>query len=359
MNKVTKQSEFSRTKYNEAKMGAYYTDTDHCEWISKILDFPNEEVCCLEPSIGNAEAILAVTGKNKEERKNIKIFGVELNGDAYVEVRQRKEVLVCLKADFLNDVIISQHAFSFVFMNPPYGRNADGERYEMMFLRKVIPYLTKEAVMVVVIPYYVASEDDFCRKWCRSFDTLHIYRFHEKEYQKYKQIVLIGRKREYESTEEDVKEQKMRLTEDRLQVLPTDYSGEKVSIPKSSEKNVGEFMNRIFDAEEAGKMIEKSPLQEMILEKIWVPPYIIDNLGRPPIIPSEGHMYLLAVSGAGQGLVGKEENKDMHLQRGTSKVMKKSEIVTDEDGSQKEVVTSYPQINFNLIEADGTIKTLQ
>ena len=90
MNKVTKQSEFSRTKYNEAKMGAYYTDTDHCEWISKILDFPNEEVCCLEPSIGNAEAILAVTGKNKEERKNIKIFGVELNGDAYVEVRQRK-----------------------------------------------------------------------------------------------------------------------------------------------------------------------------------------------------------------------------------------------------------------------------
>ena len=41
--------------------------------------------------------------------------------------------------------------FLFVFMNPPYGRNADGERYEMMFLRKVIPYLTKEAVMVVVI----------------------------------------------------------------------------------------------------------------------------------------------------------------------------------------------------------------
>ena len=114
----------------------------------------------------------------------------------------------------------------------------------------------------------MASEDDFCREWCRSFDTLSIYTvFILKEYQKYKQIVLIGRKREYESTEEDVKEQKMRLTEDRLQVLPTDYSGEKVSIPKSSEKNVGEFMNRIFDAEEAGKMIEKSPLQEMILEK--------------------------------------------------------------------------------------------
>ena len=33
--------------------------------------------------------------------------------------------------------------------------------------------------------------------------------------------------------------------------------------------------------------------------------------------------------------------------------------MTDENGKLKEIETSYPQINFNLIEADGKITTLQ
>lgn len=359
MNKITKQSEFSRTKYNQAKMGAYYTDKEHCEWISRFLDFPEDEVCCLEPSIGNAEAILTVTGKKREERNNIKIFGVELNEDTCKEVGRQQGVELCLKADFLNDVIISQHTFSFVFMNPPYGKMGDGGRYEVAFLKKVIPYLTKEAVMVAVIPRYVAVTDDFCMEWCASFDMLHLYRFHEKEYQKYQQVVLIGGKKEGSDKLKEAEKLKLRLKEDNLELLPPDYNGEKVRIPKSAEKNIEEFMNRIFDVAGAGKTVEKSPLQEMVLEKLMIPPYVIDNLGRPPIIPSEGQMYLLAVSGAGQGLVGKEENKDLHLQRGVSKMMKRSEFVTDENGNMKEVEISYPQINFNLIEADGNIRTLQ
>lgn len=194
MGGITKQSEFSRIKYNQAKMGSYYTELEHCRWISRFLEFPDDEVCCLEPAIGNAEAVLAVTGKEKEERKNVKIFGVELNGDTYGAVSGNPGVDFCLKADFLNDVVISQKAFSFVFMNPPYGKKGDGERYETAFLKKAVPYMAKE--------------------------------------------------------------------------------------------------------------------------KIFVQPYIVDNLGRPPVIPSEGQMYLLAVSGAEQGIVGKEENKDIHLQRG-------------------------------------------
>lgn len=359
MSKVTKQSEFSRTKYNEAKMGAYYTDTEHCIWISRFLDFPEDEVCCLEPSIGNAEAVLAVTRKKKDERSNIKIFGIELNGDTCEEVNKRQEIEVCLKADFLNDVIISHHAFSFVFMNPPYGKKEDGERYETAFLKKVVPYLTKEAVLVAVIPRYVASNDNFCMEWCGNFDTLHLYRFHEKEYRKYQQVVLIGRKWECHDVVKEVEKQKLRLEEGHLELLPTDYDGEKVRVMKSFERNIEEFMNRIFDAAGAAKAVAKSPLQEMVLERIMIPPYIIDNLGRPPIMPSEGQMYLLAVSGAGQGLVGKEDNKDLHLQRGVSKVMKRSEFISDENGNIKEVEISYPQINFNLIEADGSIKTLQ
>ncbi len=362
MNSIKKQSGFSRTKYNDAKMGAYYTDVGHCRSIGRFLQFPeDEEVCCLEPSIGDAKAILAVTGKDKEEKRDIKIFGVEINEETYEDVNRNKEIHICLRADFLNDVIISHASFSFMFMNPPYGTQEDGQRYELAFLKKAVPYLSKGAVAVVVVARYMAEQTAFLSAWCDEFVTEFVYRFREKEYEKFQQVVLIGRKKE---KNECSKEEKQRLRdmlseEEKIPVLPEDYSGERIMVPKSHEINISEFMTRIFHAEEAAKFLIGSPLQEMAQEKVRTSPYIINNLGRPPIIPSEGQMYLLAVSGAGQGLVGNEENGDLHLQRGVSKIATRSEYMQDENGDMKEVVISFPRISFNLIESDGTIQALQ
>lgn len=57
-NNIFRQSSFSRTIINEAKMGAYYTDAEHCRRIGRLLDFP-EEFIALEPSIGDGSAIAA------------------------------------------------------------------------------------------------------------------------------------------------------------------------------------------------------------------------------------------------------------------------------------------------------------
>lgn len=361
MNEIRKQSSFSRVKYNEAKMGAYYTDLDHCKWISRFLEFPEEsEVCCLEPSVGDAMSVLTVTGKDRGGKENIRIFAVELNEDTYNEVCEQERVYQCLKADFLNDVLISHHSFSFGFMNPPYGTQENGERYEVAFLRKVVPYLTKDAIMVVVVPISVARSKEYLGIWCSEFETVHQYRFHEKEFEKFKQVVLFGRKKESAANEQEVDRLKAIMADaSTMPLLPESYEGEKIQVPRSSEKNILEFMNRVFDEKEAGKTVEKSPLQNVILDRLFIPPYIIDNLGRPPIMPSEGQMYLLAVSGAGQGLVGSEENGDLHLQRGVTRMATRSEFVQDENGSLKEVVTSYPQVSFNLVESNGEISTLQ
>lgn len=75
---VKKQNSFFQTRMNQAKLGAYYTDPAHCQWIAGLLDFPeNEEVCGLEPAIGDGNAIITVMGRRNNE--NIHIFGVELN----------------------------------------------------------------------------------------------------------------------------------------------------------------------------------------------------------------------------------------------------------------------------------------
>ena len=60
---IKKQSSFSRSLANDAKLGAYYTDISMCRRISHLLRFPDGEVCCLEPSIGDGSAVAAVTNK--------------------------------------------------------------------------------------------------------------------------------------------------------------------------------------------------------------------------------------------------------------------------------------------------------
>lgn len=359
---VKKQSKFSRIRYNEAKMGAYYTDRQHCRYISRFLQFPDdEEVCCLEPSIGDGKAILTVTGKTEGTRENLKIYGVELNEETYQDVKDKKGIDQCLKADFLNDTIISHNSFSFIFMNPPYGTSEEKTRYELDFLRKVIPYAAKEAVMVFILPQYVGTDEELLEEWCSHFKTCFLYRFQDSEYDKYKQIVLIGQRKSLDERDKG-EEQRIKAIISRnreMPVIPEDYDGERLAVSRSSEQGIEEFMTRIFHADEALEILKKSPLQRILQDAICVPPYLIDNLARPPIMPSEGHMYLLAVSGAGQGLVGSEENGDLHLQRGVSKIAKKSEYVQGENGIMKEVEITYPQISYNIIESSGQIQMLQ
>ena len=77
-----KENSFFQSAQNVRKLGAYYTDVDHCRRIGNLFDFDQaEEICVLEPSIGDGQAVLTVTG----EREHCKIFGVELNRDTYTE----------------------------------------------------------------------------------------------------------------------------------------------------------------------------------------------------------------------------------------------------------------------------------
>ncbi len=283
MDRIKKQSEFSRKKFNDAKMGAYYTDVGHCRSISRFLQFPeDEEVCCLEPSIGDGRAVLVVTGKDLGKRPDVKIFGVEINEETHRTVSRDEDIHVCLKADFLNDVIISHSAFSFMFMNPPYGVQEDGERYELAFLKKAQPYLSKGAVAVVVVARYMAEQREFLAEWCGGFEPDHLYRFREKEYEKYQQVVLIGRKKgKYERNEEE--EQRlydMVSDQEKIPALPEEYKGECIVVPKSHEARISEFMTRVFHAGDAAECLRTSPLQEMVKEKIRVSPNNVVNLSR-------------------------------------------------------------------------------
>ena len=70
-------------------------------------------------------------------------------------------------------------------------------------------------------------------------------------------------------------------------------------------------------------------------------------------MPNQGQLYLMAVSGAGQGMVGSLENRDLHLQRGIVKKAEENNFY-EENGQRYLSVQRYTRINFNIIENDGT-----
>lgn len=350
---IFKQNSFSRSLINDKKMGAYYTDLSMCRRIGQLFQFPKEEVCILEPSIGDGEAVFSVI--DKQEGDNKKVFGVELNTETYQTLKGDKRISYLTNADFLSGMKISHNAFSFCFANPPYGVMQDEkERYEISFMRKIANYLQKGAYFVLVIPYYVLLDEKFLKVFLRLYQPESVYRFDDVIYEQFKQVVVIATKKSKDCyiTKTGFWNQIDQI--EKLPYLPQEGENiESFSVSPSFEKDVEYFSTLIFNVDEAGKNLAKSELYSLIEEKAIVPPFRQTELGCPPVPLKKDLLYLCALSGGGQGLVGSLENQDLHLQRGVVKVIKQS--TATKDGL---IESSFSRVSLNLIENDGTITVL-
>lgn len=352
-----KQNSFSRSLANDLKMGAYYTDVAHCKRIGNLFEFPEEEVCVIEPSIGNAEAVLAVT--RKSERPNIKLFGVELNPVTHRELEESKKVDYLLCADFLNGVKISHNCFSFCFANPPYGVAQDEhKRLETLFVDKVANYITVDGILALVIPYYVLTDEGFLKTFFKWFQPLSEFRFDDDVYAQFKQIVVIGMKRKsigYLRSSYDDYFQRISNVEDFPYLPKADEEVTRLKVRSSLETKIEYFTTLEFDAAKASEKLHTSPLYGIMKDKIFVPKYHSTKLGRPPVPLKKDFLYLCGISGGGQGLVGNEEMRDLHLQRGVVKTETVEEM--SEDGKEM-IQRTYAKVSLNIIQNSGEISVL-
>lgn len=358
---------FSRTRGNEAKMGAFYTDLSHCRDIGNMFIWPEEEVSVLEPSIGDAKAVIETTRK-----ANRKIFGVELNDATADSTKQNPQVEAILKADFTNGVMIRKGCFSFCFANPPYlsEHDEDGSyRIEKVFLEKIANYLKVGGILVWIVPHSQFEELSHHKLWMKHFDTLAAYRFREEEYDKWKQVVIIGRKVRARETffSNDVSAHIQKYHVSRLEELPYDLEPTIEVLPSPSE-GVDLFACRSFDEKAAYQFLCNlgtgipDEVNKIMERKISIPEFRESELLRPPIPPKKDSLYLLATSGSGQGFTGSEETFDLHLQRGVAEVIEETRMVDEDDedtsNSSTMVVTSRTAITMTVVQNDGTITAL-
>jgi len=369
---IRHESGFSRSLANHAKLGAYYTDVEHCMAMSKFLNFPQEEeILCLEPSIGDGMAIKAVTGK--EEGDSIHIFGVDISEEAVKQVSGDPLIENVLRGDFVKDVNISQKVFSFIFSNPPYMAADDEIRYEDKFLERFSLLLKKDGVLFYVVPYAQFIRKNFFLKLINRYEIQHVYRFQDREYQKWHQVVIMavrrGSNKSYTGSMRDTVLEKYLIEED-IPVLPFDYAGTKMDVPPSALNALSTFHTVTFPAGDALRAMQNGTglarevlrnFHKALNPKVSVASWNESASGKPPIHPSKGSMYLLGVCGVGSGLCGSEEEGNLHLERGVVKMREtaRREAGKEEDSPDRIVSTISAQITYNVIENDGKITNLQ
>lgn len=350
MNNVSKISSFTQTLHNQAKKGAYYTDTYHAELISNLVQFPDEdtEFTVLEPSIGDGSAVRAFVGNHS----NGKIFGVELDRAAYEKINEEKSVDYVINADFLEGVRITNNSFSCCFCNPPYGEYMQ-QRYESLFLKKLHNYLKTDGLLVFIVPAILPHADEkFCDNFTSMFNFLTAFRFHESEYRKYRQMVILGTKKKARSVNSEMRKTMFDLISDceNLELLPEKYEGAKIKVVPANEKDINIFSPTVVDEEDVLTFMKKSPLYSKLdnyrVGRLY-------DIPRPPISPKKDHALLLASTGYTQGEIGEEGQK--HLQRGTIIPCTKEYYEDTEKGGVVKTVKEYTQTCFVIVENNGQI----
>ena len=353
-----KENSFFQNAQNMKKLGAYYTDVDHCRRIGNLFDFDQaEEICVLEPSIGDGQAVLAVTGG----RENCKIFGVELNKDTFTEyLQENPKFTVVLNEDFLKGVKISNNKFSFCFANPPYGESVEEKkRLEQLFLERIAGYMRNGGYLALVIPYGVFKEEKFFRAVLGRFSLEGFYRFDDKEYEKYHQICAVLKKKSPGYLRSYFEEKFMAIQNlEDYPYLP-EVAEEKYVVIDSRDRDIDMFTTRVFDHEAAAERIKGSSLWAEVSAKVFQRPYTGCELTSPIVPVSSEIGYLLAVTGGGEGLSGSAEDRTLHLQRGVAKRVQSEDPVKDDDGKARKIVqTTYTEIKLNIVENSGRITQL-
>lgn len=375
---------FSRTAANVGSMGGglhrdgsrgYFTDLGCAKAIGELFKFPEgEEVTVLEPSIGDGSSVVTVTGADKNE--DIKIFGVELNHDVCEQARKNPYLENVIEADFTCGVKISNNKFSFCFSNPPYlDDDSEGRRVRMetIFLEKITgAYLTKNGILVYVIPHVRFLEN--LRYIAGHYEILNVYKFWPSEYQKWHQIVFVGRKTGYARI--PLKDEMTALKEkyekdDVIPTLPQTFKGtdlfESVEIPPSKSEDLTLFAPKELDPEVAIKFLQSKPDMDDFLKMrdraVTQAEFTSSDLGQPPIKPKKDLVYLMQTAGVGQGLAG-EVGVDAHLQRGVAEVVEEAEYSAGgEEDEHKKLdsvkVTTRTKVTMSIIETNGTITVLE
>ena len=174
------------------KMGYYPLPAAEGVKLRSLLSF-NGQASVIDPCVGQGTALHLVTGDAEVRR-----YGVELDAER-ARIASANGIETIQGNAF--DAIARPESFSLLYLNPPYDSEIGSianRRMEAVFLEHTYRWLAMEGVLILVIPF--ERLHDCAGILASHFIQLAVLRMTDEESVKYRQIAVLGLRRDVRGT---------------------------------------------------------------------------------------------------------------------------------------------------------------
>jgi len=310
----------------KSRLGFYPLPITEAQRIRRFLSFPDVASTALDPCVGDGVAFEAITSGGAVLR-----YGIEL--DAYRAEQAKERIPNTVQGNAL-EVHCPVDSLGCVFCNPPYDwtlGSTESRRVEQVFLSHTYRWLKPGGILVLVIPGERLAE---CSQILAShFRDVRVYRLEAPECVRYKQVTVLGvrrNRRERERlTDSDIGRARLHYaslarTAMQLPALPVEPDGW-YSVPPGGPV---QLVYRGLPLDEIEDMLPYSPAYRQAGRVLFAEPK--SGEGRPLTPLHAGHVGLLACSGALNGIFGYEDQRHIAFWQAVKVVDKTTE--EDEQG---------------------------
>lgn len=311
---------------SQEKLGYYETPEKIVRQIKTGFEI-DAHTRFLDPCCADGKALQTLS----DGIEGVETLGVELEKSRYEKASSVLSNVIW--ADALTEVKNSSRMVDLLFLNPPYDNGFRGERLELEFLRAYHTSLALNGVLVFIIPQRTLWHvKNFLSQY---YGNLEIYRFPDDEFERFKQIVVIGRRKYL--TSKTIEKNVERLTlisnlhiEGDIKSLPTTanmtdpFNRRRIQVLKKSP-NTYKFIGNHIEPDELLPLTVS--LKDSFDKHISVP----DFQSIEPVMPlKKGHLAMLLAAGLVNGEV-KHNGHDLVVKGTVSVVNETAEDETDEE----------------------------
>ena len=339
----------------QAKMGYYPTPEIVTRIVLGNLERKRKDglIRILDPCAGQGTAVHAIG-----EKLSAEIYGIEIDQE---RGKKAKEILTrCLITDY-RSTRISNGSFSLLYLNPPYDWSVkeseiEGtERFERTFLRDCVSYLCPGGILVYLIPQE-RLDSHIARMLSYRFEEVSVFRFPDKEYQRFKQIVIFGKLKKRPETDEALLSHLTACGKKEV-VIPylPEAAPQIYSVPVSPIKGAFVFRSKEIDPDELADEIERYGLFERFKE--LTTPLKMDERIKPIMPLRCGHLAQILACGLMNGMVWDKDGKNPLLIKGITRKDVKHTVEVCGD-TEKHIETDQIKIIIQALDKSGKLLTI-
>lgn len=279
--------------------------------IAKTLKPSDQYVtCAIDPGSGEGEALDLL--RAEMGGRDVRLYGVESDQGRARTARERfvKTGGDCLWASIEDTGLTGE--FPLLWFNPPYDRTRNVGRLELLLFNKVKEWTRRGGVLIFIVPDYVLADakTGLALAVERDYEVSGVYRFPEPDYELFKQVVLIGKRRERAKSKGSIAMPDWALKAAAWPALSDEWTAPKIEIPPSL--NIPKLRRICLSPEVTLDAVSRSPIRASLLREAMADALKVE----PPLLPlREGHLALALAGGLCDGVI--EQDGVRFLMKGT------------------------------------------